>query len=190
MFCKCFISHVTTVLVADFIAKFQSVPFRGRAQVPIPSGIRQPADRRGNAMFTRCPEICLRVGSQPTGKTFVHIPVSSVRVENRARPMSGQVYCFIPMTTPEAARLHLNNMCNRSFLQTSAFIPDLPLQRPSWLLTNDNITINIYFFTNSRVREWRSTPSASQVLPSSKSCDTKTRKDIKNPTRATLHSVD
>jgi len=41
----------------------------------------------------------------------------------------------------------------------------------------------------SPVRDWRSTPPASQVLPSSKSCDIKTRTDIKNPARTNLDTV-
>jgi len=41
----------------------------------------------------------------------------------------------------------------------------------------------------SPVRDWRSTPPASQVLPSLKSRDTKTRKDIKNQARLVKESA-
>jgi len=41
----------------------------------------------------------------------------------------------------------------------------------------------------SPVRNWRSTPPTSQVLPTSKSRDTKTRKDIKNPAQTNLDFV-
>jgi len=57
----------------------------------------------------------------------------------------------------------------------------IPVKTHQQQLVITKTTYSSHFLKISPVRDWQSTSPASQVLPSSKSHDTKTRKDIKNP---------